>query len=425
METITGAITLSAKEQRRIEVLTRLASGELGRAQAAQLLGCSDRTIRRLQQRLAERGVSGLAHGNRGRTPKHKTSEATAARVKALAAEGGDYHGFYVSHFQEMLAEREGLPVGRSTLDRLLRQQGLRQSKGGRKRRVFRRRERMAAAGMLLQVDGSPHDRLGGRGPRMTLMGAIDDATSQVLYLRFHPTEDQSGYLLLLRAISQQYGLPMSIYHDRHTILRSPKAATIEDELAGREPMSRVQRVLHELGIESIPARTPQAKGRVERLWGTLQDRLVSEMRLAAVDTREAANAFLPEFLARFNARFAQEPQDKEPAWVCAEPPLDAAYYFSTCEERTVRADQTLTYQGKTLLIEGSKNYRGRRVSVHQVPEGELHVYDGKGRLAFRPVAARSPQPLADPKPTPQAAGKATGPQAAARKRAWLYGHSA
>jgi transposase len=422
-------ITLNTKEQRRIEVLTRVAAGTLERTQAMQLLGCSARTLHRAEQRLEKQGVAGMSHGNRGRAPQHKTSAVAIAQVHALVAEGGDYQGFNVTHLQEMLAEREGLCLGRSTLDRLLKQQGLLPPRKGRKRRVFRRRERMTAAGMLLQIDGSPHDWLEGRGPRMTLMGAIDDATSQVLYLRFHLTEDQAGYLLLLRTIIQQHGLPMSLYHDRHTILRSPKSATLEDELAGREPMSQVQRVLHALGIESIPARTPQAKGRIERLWGTLQDRLVSEMRLAGVGSLEEANAFLSEFLLRFNARFAQEPQDKASAWVCAEPPLDTAYYFSTREERTVRSDQTLSYQSKTLLIVGPKNYRGRKVSVHQVPEGELYVYDGKERLAFKSVATRPLRPIpaktAAVPATVTATEKLADPQAAARKRAWLYGHSA
>ncbi len=421
---------MNTKEQRRIEVLTRLTAGTLDRAQAMQLLGCSDRTLRRSEQRFQEQGVAGMAHGNRGRAPAHKTAEATAARVAALAAPGGGYHGLNVSHLQELLAAREGVQIGRSTLDRLLKQRGLRQPKRGRRRRVFRRRERMAAEGAMLQIDGSPHDWLEGRGPRLTLMGAVDDATGRVLYLRLHPTEDQAGYLLLLRTVVERHGLPMSVYHDRHTILRSPKEATVEDELAGRGPMSRVQRVLDELGVRSIPARTPQAKGRIERLWGTLQDRLVSEMRLAGVDTQEAANAFVPDFLMRFNARFAQEPQAGEPAWVRVEPPLDTAYHFSTSEfstseERTVRADQTLSYQGRVLLIEGPRNYRGKKVSVHQTPEGDLYVYDGRERLAFRAVTVRSPSPAPEIKPTGQTARKAAAPQAAARKRAWLYGHSA
>jgi len=283
MENITGAITLSAKEQRQIDVLTRLAAGALDRAQAAHLLGCSDRTVRRLQQRLQERGVAGLAHGNRGRAPAHKTSGQTARRVAALAGEGGAYHGLNACHLHELPAEREGVQIGRSTLDRLLKERGLRQPRRGRRRRTFRRRERMAAAGMLVQMDASPHDWLEGRGPRLTLLGSVDDATGAVLYLRFHPAEDQAGYLLLLRALTLEHGLPAALYHDRHTLLRSPKEATLDEQLAGREPMSQVQRVLHELGVQSIAARTPQAKGRVERLWGTLQGRPVAELRLAGV----------------------------------------------------------------------------------------------------------------------------------------------
>ena len=144
------------------------------------------------------------------------------------------------------------------------------------------------------------------------MIGAIDDATGQVLFLLFRPTEDQVGYILLLRAIAYEYGLPMSIYHDRHTILRSPKQPTLDDELAGQPPMSQVQRMMAELGIESITAHSPQAKGRIERLWGILQDRLTKELRLAGVTTLEDANAFLPAFLVRYNARFAQPARSRK-----------------------------------------------------------------------------------------------------------------
>ncbi len=136
------------------------------------------------------------------------------------------------------------------------------------------------------------------------------------LFLGFRPTEDQVGYLLLLRSIAQHYGLPMGIYHDRHTILRSPKQPTLEEQLAGQPPMSQLQRIMAELGIESIAAYSPQAKGRIERLWGTLQDRLTKELRLADITTLEDANAFLPGFSERFNLRFAKAPQDPQSARV-------------------------------------------------------------------------------------------------------------
>ncbi len=145
-----------------------------------------------------------------------------------------------------------------------------------------------------------------GRGPEMDLLGAIDDATGKVVYVHFLKSEDQVGYLLTLRTVALTYGLPHILYHDRHTILRSPKQATIEDELAGRQPQSQIQRVMEQLGITSIPALSPQAKGRIERLWQTFQDRLIKEMRLAGIDSLEQANAFLETFIPAYNERFAK-----------------------------------------------------------------------------------------------------------------------
>jgi hypothetical protein len=251
----------------------------------------------------------------------------------ALASQGGPYHDVNVCHLTDLLAERHDLNIGRSTLERLLKQRGLRQSaRPIQQARRHERRERKPAEGMLVQMDGSSHDWLEGRGPRLCLVGSVDDATSKALYLRFHESESQQAYLLLLRTTAIEYGLPMSVYHDKHTILRSPAKATIDDELAGRMPMSQVQRVLFELGVESIAAQSPQAKGRIERVWQTLQDRLLKEMRLAmrlaGVCTMEGANAFLPGFIARFNVRFGKEPREAEPVWVPLPEGLDVAYYF-------------------------------------------------------------------------------------------------
>lgn len=255
-------------------------------------------------------------------------------------------------------------------------------------------------------------------------MGAIDDATGKVLFLHFRPTEDQVGYLLLLRSISQRFGLPMSIYHDRHTILRSPKRPTLEEQLAGQPPMSQIQRILAELGIESIPAYSPEAKGRVERLWGTLQDRLTKELRLAGITTLEEANTFLPSFMERYNVRFAKEPQDPLDAWVPLPADLDIAYYFSIRESRTVRADHCISFMGQILQLlpgPGDPSLVGQKVSVHVVPEGEIALYHEKRRINYQPVAARPVKPPQPSDEAPQPA-KPADPRGKARQRAWLFG---
>jgi hypothetical protein len=294
---------------------------------------------------------------------------------------------------QELLAQNEAIVIGRSTLDRLLKEAGIRKRSPKPKPAHRSRRQRKGAEGLLVQIDGSPFAWLEERGPTASLLGAIDDATGKVLYLHFRPTEDQLGYLLLLRTIARTHGLPMALYHDRHTILRSPKAPTLEDELAGRLPMSQIQRMMSELGIESIPAYSPQAKGRIERLWGTLQDRLTTELRLAGAATLDAANAFLPAFIERYNARFAVPPRDSQAAWVPLPDGFDEGYVFAIRDERTVGADHCLRHAGRTLqLVSSSKQAAlvGKQIQVHITPEAETLLYAGKQRMAYTVV---EPQP--------------------------------
>jgi hypothetical protein len=276
---------------------------------------------------------------------------------------------------------------------------------------------------MLVQVDGSPHAWLESRGPRLCLLGAIDDATGTVLYAHFRPTEDQVGYLLLFRTLCQTYGRPVAVYHDRHTILLSPKRPDLDDELAGTPPQSQVQRLLAELGIEAIPAHSPQAKGRIERLWGTFQDRLTKELRVAGVATVEAANAFLPDFLTRYNDRFAHPAADPTPAWRPLPADFDPGYCFAAREHRRVRADHTIAWYGQCFQLTRERtapSLAGQAVTVHLVPEGDLFVYVGTERLAYTIVERTRPQPAPKPRVTPR---KPPAPGAQARRHAWLFGH--
>lgn len=416
-------VTLNPKQQRAVDILTRLEAQTLGISDAATLLGVSSRQVRRLRKRFREEGFGVVIHGNSGRSPANRTDPALLDRISALAGPDGKYHDLNVCHLHERLYEDEQIKIGRSTLDRLLKQSGLRQ-KGKLPLQVPRRRRvRRPAEGMLLQVDGSPFDWLEGRGPKASLIGAIDDATGKVLFLHFRPTEDQVGYLLLLRTVAQQYGLPMAIYHDRHTILRSPKQPTLEEELAGKTPMSQIQRVMAELGIESIPAYSPQAKGRIERLWGTLQDRLTKELRLASIISLEEANAFLPGFIERYNARFAKAPQDPLVAWVPLPTDLDQNYYFAVRESRKVRCDHCISFSGRTLQLLPDPKERGlvgESVTVHTVPEGDIYLYHGKRPIPYRHV----PIPQAVPPKLPRKVTrppKPVDPKAVARRRAWLF----
>jgi len=420
-----GYITLSNKQQRRAEVLNRVSSGKITKDEAGGLLELSRRQLNRVLSGYRVEGLPSLVHGNAGKVPANKSRPELVAAVVALAGEDGKYHGFNICHMHDLLADNEAIALGRSTLDRLLCDNNI-ISRRSRKKQVRRkRRERSSAEGMMLQIDGSPHDWLEGRGPNMSLVGAVDDATGKMVCGVFRPTEDLAGYLMMLRGIARTRGLPESLYHDRHTILRSPKMPTIDDELAGIEPQSQFQRVMCELGITSIPAHSPQAKGRVERLWGTLQDRLVKEMRLEGIHSIEQANAFLPGYIRRYNKRFAQEPQNPQSAWVKLEPRTDLAYYFSAKESRVVRADHTVSWLGKTLEIlpdPRSTCLAGKTVSVHITPEAELFLYHGKNRLRHRMIQLQAPHKVVQ---EPRDAAKhkhPPDPASLARRRAWLHG---
>jgi transposase len=424
-------LTLNPKQQRAVEILSRVEAGVLDLAMAAQLLGVGLRQLRRLRARYRQQGMAAVVHGNSSRPAPNRTDPEVVERIVTLAGAGGRYAGVNVAHLQELLARHEKIAIGRSTLDRLLKEAGVRKRQSTPKPTHRSRRLRKEAEGMLVQIDGSPFAWLGREQPHATLLGAIDDATGKVLYLHFRPTEDQLGYLLLLRTLACTYGLPMALYHDRHTILRSPKTPTLADELSGRLPMSQIQRIMHELGIESIPASSPQAKGRIERLWGTLQERLTTELRLAGVATLADANAFLPSFLEQFNARFGVTPHDSEPAWVPLPDDFDEAAVFAIVDERTVSADHCVRHAGRTLQLlpsPKSASLVGKTVAVHVTPEDETFLYTGKTRLTYTPLDRTLDRPQAMGAlrtETPAASAAMVQPtrKASAKQRTWLFGN--
>ncbi|MCR4427707.1 MAG: ISNCY family transposase [Firmicutes bacterium] len=315
---------MNRKESRRLYVMEQVLQGKLTIAQAAQLLDLSERQVKRLKGGMKVDGAAALAHKNRGRKPKHAVSGQVRDLVIHLAMT--DLAGASCEHMAELLAQHHAISLSPRTIRRIIGSAGI-HNPHAHKRPARRRRSRtrMPQEGLLVQMDASPYAWLEERGPRLSLHGAIDDATSKILGLWFRPQEDLVGYLHVTWQIVQNHGIPVSLYCDGHTIFFSPKKdkLTIEEELAGQEvALTRFGEVLQELGVNHIEARSPQARGRVERLWGTLQGRLVIEMRLAGISTLEDANAFLPSFICRFNQRFAVEPADSYPAY-SPTPPLE------------------------------------------------------------------------------------------------------
>jgi len=384
-------IVLTHRESQRLMVLNALDRGEVLMADAAILLGLSIRQVRRLRSAYRARGPTALAHGNRGRPSPRRVPQAVRAQVIALAQT--TYASVNHTHLLELLAEREDLRLSRTSLRRILAAAGLRTPRPRRPRRHRRQRPRMPRAGMLVQVDGSHHDWLEGRGPRLVLHAAVDDATGEVLSTVFRDEEDAWGYLFVFREIARTRGLPLAVYSDRHGIFaRTPRRPlTLEEQLQGGSPPTQVGRALQEVGIRWIPASSPQAKGRIETLFGHFQDRLVSELRLAGITDRDGANAFLPDFLTRYARRFAQPAAEPEPAYRSWPAGLDPDTVFCFKYRVAVANDNTVTLGPHRLqLLPGpqGRSYAKARAEVHERLDGQVAVFYQGRRLPSCPLTS-------------------------------------
>src|SRR5262245_28431205 len=334
-------LTMSRKEAPRAGLLEAALDGRITNAQGAASLGLTIRQFQRLKLRFKAEGVAGLTHRARAQPSARRLPAPVREQIGALLQT--TYAGFNDSHFTEQLHQLADptLHVSRATVRRIRQALGVRPTRRRRRGPARQRRVPEAAMGAMIQVDGSPFAWLEARGPRLTLMGAIDDATGTIVGLVFRPTEDLHGYAVVLAQVFTRYGLPLAVYGDGINILvRNDRHWSLEEQLAGAQAPTHLGRILQDLGIRYIQAHSPQAKGRIERLWATLQDRLVSEMRLRGVATAEAANAFLPQFISAFNARFAHPAQEAQTVW--RRPPPDLDLLLSCRYARVVGRDHTV-----------------------------------------------------------------------------------
>jgi transposase len=373
-----GKIELSKKENDRVRVL--VSAGENGRtnAEVALALGLSVRQVQRLRKALTEEGPAGLMHGNRGAIPMHALTPETAVSVAHLYKT--KYQGFNFSHFTEKLVEVEGIAISRSSVRRVLLSAGYRSPKKRRAPKHRSRRERRACEGAMVQLDGSFHDWLEGRGPWMCLVGGIDDATGKVVGGVWRDHEDAQGYFLLIRQMAAKHGIPETVYRDRHGIFeRDPKKPTdIWEDFDGKRSPTQFGRLMKELGITPIPANSPQAKGRIERLWGTFQDRLVSELRLAGACTMEDANQVLARMIIDHNRRFCRKPGDPKSVYRSMETGKNYDPVFCFKYTRSVAKDNTVVFGRRLVQIPrgpGGRSYQGCRVEVQHRFDDSLHVY--------------------------------------------------
>ena len=386
-------ITLNPHEQKRLMVLNRLVVGQLTAAQAAEVLDLSERQVRRLLAAYRKEGAAALAHGNRGRKPVHRISEEVRTQVISLATT--TYRGCNYQHLRDLLAEREGIRLSRASVRRILHAAGVSSPRKQRRRLHRRRRTRYAQEGMVVQIDGSHHAWLGERGPWLTLLAAIDDATGKLVAAVFRQQEDAAGYFLLLHQLVQQHGRPLALYHDRHGIFAqtstATEAETLKEQLAGKQDPTQFGRLLEELEITSIAAHSPQAKGRVERLFGTLQDRLVVELRLAGASTLQQANQVLADYLPRFNTQFAVPPAQAGSAYRPWAAQRGAQEVFCFKYLRTVGLDNVVSFARHRLQIEPDpqrRSYARAEVEVHEGLDGSLAVYYGQRCLLTSPAPA-------------------------------------
>lgn len=369
---------MTQKQWRRLETTKRWLDHEIGGREAVALLRVSERHAWRVRAAVAAAGELGVVHGNTGRPAWNRTPDEVRKRILQLARK--KYVGFNDHHLRDKLEREEGIEVSCSTVRRLLRAAGLASPRRRRPPKHRARRERMGREGWMMLWDGSRHDWLEGRGPLLCLMGALDDATGAILPgAHFVSQECAAGYLVLLRETVRHKGIPHLVYMDRHGSLhRNDENWTVEEQLQGDQLPTHVGQALRDLDIGPIFALSPQAKGRVERLWKTLQDRLVSELRLAKARTIDDANRVLQRYIPEHNAVFAVAARESPPAWRPLLRHLDLDRICSFRHEATVANDNTVRIGGVLIDIPpgpGTRSYAHARVDVRQLLDGSWRVY--------------------------------------------------
>jgi transposase len=391
---------MSRKEVPRPGLVKLALAGQITNQQGAAGSRLTVRQFQRVKARFRAEGLRGLLHRRRGQPSPRALASALRARVAALLQ--SVYRDVNDCHATEKLQEVDGLAVSRASVRRIRRALGLPAKHRRRPPQHRRRRTPAPRMGALVLLDGSQFAWLEDRGPTMTLLGAIDDASGTVVALHFRPAEDLHGYVTLLGQLAARHGLPLALYGDRlNVFVRNDRHWSLEEELQGAQSPTHFGRILQDLGIGYIPAGSPQAKGRIERLWRTLQDRLVVELRLRGLATLEVANAFLPEFLADFNHRFAHPAADPTPAW--RRPPPDLANVLSCRYRRTVARDNTVRLGGRWAQIPRGprgRSYAGCRVEARECLDGRLLLY-GQGGVLLAMQAWAGPEFVLRPRRAP------------------------
>lgn len=387
-------IIMRQKELRQLHVIRKVLEKRLKQEEAGELIGLSARQIRRKQKQVQIEGDQGIIHRSRGK-PSHNC-KAKELKEKAIQLYRDEYWDFGPTLASEKLFERDKIKISDETLRLWLLKSG-----DWKKRRRVRKhrqwRERKHRFGEMVQMDGSHHDWLEGRGPQLVLMGYIDDATGIALG-RFYDYEGTMPAMDSFRCYIEKYGLPLNIYPDKHTTYKSNGKLTVEEELEGkREPKSQFERALDELGVEVIHANSPQAKGRIERLFGTFQDRLIKEMRLAGISSKEEANRFLESYLSIHNQRFSIAPTKEVNLHREIPKGIDLDSIFSIRTKRGLRNDFTIAHNKK--LYQVVDHISTKKVVVEERTDGSMLITYNNRSLKYKEISQRPIKPK-EPKET-------------------------
>jgi transposase len=379
----------------RLRIVHRVFEHELTQRKAAELMEVTDRHLRRLVRRIREQGDTGMIHRSRGRPSSRKISEARQRQI--LKYLESDYRGFGPTLATEKLWERQKIRVSRETLRQWMIQADLWKVRSRRGQTLHQWRERKPHRGEMIQMDGSHHDWLEGRGPELVLMGYVDDATGD-FFGQFYPYEGIYPAMDSFRSYIDRHGLPVSIYLDRHSTYKTTREPSVDEMLRGDPALTQFARAIKELGVKLIYARSPQAKGRIERTFETLQDRLVKEMRLANICTQEAANDFLKAYLARFNRQFSKIPLSKSNLHRPVPKDLCLKDIFCIKESRHIAKDYTVRWKNRTFRIQKPRlTMKRQRLFVLEQFDGTIRMKFQGREVAFVEVTDKIPRPTAQP----------------------------
>lgn len=377
-------IMIRSKELMRLQIIQKIFGKQINQQEAAETLKLSDRQIRRIVKRVSEEGETGIIHRWRGKTGRRRINEKE--KQKIIKTYRGIYAGFGPTLASEKMEEREGLKVNDETLRLWLIEEGLWKVKRHRKEKKRSWRARKKHVGEMIQLDGSHHGWLEDRGPKLVVMGYIDDADGKV-YAEFHKYEGTEPAMSSLNGYIKKNGIPRSIYLDKHSTYKNNQKQKYKDwPFRDQEELTQFSRACKQLGIELIYANSPQAKGRVERMFETLQDRLVKEMRLEGIKTLTEANSFLKKYLPAFNKKFSVLARESGDLHTSAKG-LDLKEILSIQKEHVLRNDRTVKHENR--LYQVLDRTRARKVVVHKYLNGRIEIKHGKNRFRYKIIKER------------------------------------